>query len=101
MEELQIRHTSRAQDRKAVSAPQRPCVLACPQRDAENARARSGGRQLRRQRMSGTIEKKLGELGIVLPTPASPVANYVAFVRTGRMLIVSGQICYGADGKLV
>ncbi len=51
--------------------------------------------------MSGTVEKKLGELGIVLPTPASPVANYVGFVRTGRLLVVSGQICYGEDGKLV
>ena len=34
------------------------------------------------------------------PQPA-PVANYVAFVRTGSLLVVSGQICLGADGKLV
>jgi enamine deaminase RidA (YjgF/YER057c/UK114 family) len=51
--------------------------------------------------MAGTVEKKLNELGIVLPTPTSPVANYVPFVRSGRLLVVSGQICYGADGKLV
>jgi enamine deaminase RidA (YjgF/YER057c/UK114 family) len=50
--------------------------------------------------MSGTIEKKLGELGIVLPTPAAPIANYVGFVRTGRLLFVSGQLCL-ADGVLV
>jgi enamine deaminase RidA (YjgF/YER057c/UK114 family) len=47
------------------------------------------------------IEKKLTDLGIVLPTPAAPIANYVGFVRTGSLLIVSGQICFGADGKLV
>jgi enamine deaminase RidA (YjgF/YER057c/UK114 family) len=51
--------------------------------------------------MAGTIEKKLAELGIVLPEPAAPVANYVPFVRTGNFMVVSGQICFGADGKLV
>jgi enamine deaminase RidA (YjgF/YER057c/UK114 family) len=50
--------------------------------------------------MTGTIEKKLAELEIVLPTPAAPVANYVGYVRTGNLLVVSGQICFGADGKL-
>src|SRR5882762_7346080 len=47
------------------------------------------------------IEKKLADLGIVLPTPAAPIANYVGFVRTGSLLFVSGQICLGGDGKLV
>ena len=47
------------------------------------------------------IEKKLADLGIVLPTPAAPIANYVGFVRTGSLLVVSGQICFGADGKLI
>src|SRR5258708_1185071 len=47
------------------------------------------------------VEKKLADLGIVLPTPAAPIANYVGFVRTGSLLIVWGQICFGADGKLV
>jgi enamine deaminase RidA (YjgF/YER057c/UK114 family) len=47
------------------------------------------------------VEKKLADLGIVLPTPAAPIANYVGFVRTGSLLVVSGQICLGADGKLV
>jgi enamine deaminase RidA (YjgF/YER057c/UK114 family) len=50
--------------------------------------------------MAGTVEKKLGELGIVLTEPAAPVANYVAFVRTGNLLMVSGQICLDG-GKLV
>jgi enamine deaminase RidA (YjgF/YER057c/UK114 family) len=47
------------------------------------------------------IEKKLADLGIVLPTPAAPVANYVPFVRTGAHLFVSGQVCLGANGALV
>ena len=51
--------------------------------------------------MAGSIEKKLTSLGVTLPTPAGPIANYVPFVRTGNVLIVSGQICFGADGKLV
>src|SRR4051812_29544533 len=46
-------------------------------------------------------EGKLKDLGIVLPTPPAPVANYVGFVRTGSLLVVSGQICLGTDGKLV
>jgi enamine deaminase RidA (YjgF/YER057c/UK114 family) len=51
--------------------------------------------------MPGSVEKKLESLGINLPTPASPIANYVPFVRTGNMLVVSGQLCFGADGNLV
>jgi enamine deaminase RidA (YjgF/YER057c/UK114 family) len=47
------------------------------------------------------IEKKLADLGIALPTPAAPIANYVGFVRTGSLLVVSGQICIGAGGALV
>jgi enamine deaminase RidA (YjgF/YER057c/UK114 family) len=47
------------------------------------------------------VEAKLAELGVALPTPAAPVANYIPFVRTGTLLVVSGQICLGADGKLV
>ena len=51
--------------------------------------------------MSGTIDKKLEELGIALPTPAAPIANYVGFVRTGSLLVVSGQVCFDPTGKLV
>jgi enamine deaminase RidA (YjgF/YER057c/UK114 family) len=51
--------------------------------------------------MSGSVEKKLASLGISLPAPATPIANYVPFVRSGNMLVVSGQLCFGADGNLV
>ncbi|WP_315833386.1 RidA family protein [Bradyrhizobium prioriisuperbiae] len=51
--------------------------------------------------MAGTVEQKLATLGITLHTPRSPVANYVGFVRTGNLLMVSGQVCYDQDGQLV
>ena len=51
--------------------------------------------------MPGEVEKKLADLGIKLPTAAAPVANYVGFVRTGNLLVVSGQLCFQEDGKLV
>jgi enamine deaminase RidA (YjgF/YER057c/UK114 family) len=50
--------------------------------------------------MAGTVENKLKQLGIALKEPVAPVANYVPFVRSGNMLVVSGQICLD-DGKLV
>src|SRR3979409_1542460 len=51
--------------------------------------------------MAGTIEKKLADVGIDLPKPGAPVANYVPFVRTGNFMVVSGQLCLDAEGKLV
>jgi enamine deaminase RidA (YjgF/YER057c/UK114 family) len=47
----------------------------------------------------GLIDKRLAELGIVLPKPAQPVATYVPWVRTGNLVYISGQ---GAvrDGKI-
>jgi len=51
--------------------------------------------------MAGSVEQKLASLGIALPTPAAPVANYVAFVKSGNQLTVSGQLCFGSDGTLV
>jgi enamine deaminase RidA (YjgF/YER057c/UK114 family) len=42
--------------------------------------------------MAGRIEQRLRELGITLPAPAAPIANYVPFVVTGSLVVVSGQI---------
>lgn len=50
--------------------------------------------------MAGRVEAKLKELGIALPTPAAPIANYVGFNVTGNLVIVSGQIPL-QDGKIV
>ena len=47
-----------------------------------------------------TSEARLKELGIELPAAAAPVANYVAFVRSGNLVTISGQICLGPNGKL-
>jgi enamine deaminase RidA (YjgF/YER057c/UK114 family) len=43
--------------------------------------------------MSGRIEARLKELGIELPQPAAPVANYVPFTISGNLVIIAGQIC--------
>ncbi len=51
--------------------------------------------------MAGTVEKNLAEQGITLHQPPNPVANYVPTVRSGNLLFVSGQVCLGADGKLI
>ncbi|MCX5514548.1 hypothetical protein C3941_22820 [Kaistia algarum] len=48
--------------------------------------------------MSGLIESRLAALGILLPTPAAPAANYVPFVESRGMLYVSGQIPVGSSG---
>lgn len=42
--------------------------------------------------MAGKIEARLAELGIQLPKPTTPVANYVPFVITGSVVFVSGQV---------
>ena len=48
--------------------------------------------------MSGVIEGRLAEMGIQLPEPVAPVADYVPFVRTGNLVFVSGQVPKNADG---
>lgn len=42
--------------------------------------------------MAGNIDARLAELGINLPSPTPPVANYVPFTISGTTLYVSGQI---------
>ncbi len=49
--------------------------------------------------MSQVVER-LAALGITLPKPAAPVANYVGAQKSGALLFVSGQLPLGADGKL-
>lgn len=49
--------------------------------------------------MPGRIEARLRELGIVLPAPAAPIANYVPYQVVGTLVIVSGQVPL-VDGKI-
>lgn len=51
--------------------------------------------------MSSSIANRLAELGLRLPTPVAPVANYVPFVQTGNLLTISGQVSLTADGTLL
>ena len=38
------------------------------------------------------INQKLNELGIKIPEPAVPIANYVGFVMSGKNIFISGQL---------
>jgi enamine deaminase RidA (YjgF/YER057c/UK114 family) len=49
--------------------------------------------------MGETIEKRLTDLGVVLPVAAAPAANYLPFVRSGNLLFTAGQLPL-KDGKL-
>ena len=42
--------------------------------------------------MAGRIDDRSKELGIELPTPSAPGANYVPFVRTGDLVFLTGQL---------
>jgi enamine deaminase RidA (YjgF/YER057c/UK114 family) len=46
------------------------------------------------------VEQRLRELGIELPSPIAPVANYVPFVISGNTLYISGQISTDPDGGI-
>ncbi|MEO1702057.1 MAG: RidA family protein [Pseudomonadota bacterium] len=42
--------------------------------------------------MTGSVEQRLSEMGIVLPEATAPLANYVPFKRHGDLLLTSGQL---------
>ena len=47
-----------------------------------------------------TVEDRLAVLGVALPQPVAPVANYVPFVRSGSLVHISGQISIDAQGGI-
>ena len=49
--------------------------------------------------MTGRVDAKLDMLGIALPTPMAPMANYVPFTVAGGLVFVSGQVP-AQDGKI-
>jgi enamine deaminase RidA (YjgF/YER057c/UK114 family) len=42
--------------------------------------------------MPGRIDARLRELGIEIPDPVAPMANYVGHVRAGDLVFVAGQV---------
>ncbi|HEV8340518.1 MAG TPA: RidA family protein [bacterium] len=46
------------------------------------------------------IEERLRDLGLTLPSPQQPVANYLRAVRTGDLLFVSGHVPV-QEGRIV
>jgi len=49
--------------------------------------------------MTATAEARLAALGLALPTPMSPLANYVPFAVTGELAFISGQLP-AQDGRI-
>ena len=46
-------------------------------------------------------EAKLKEMGIILPEPSKPVANYLNSVRTGNLVFMAGKGPRNEDGTLI
>jgi enamine deaminase RidA (YjgF/YER057c/UK114 family) len=46
-----------------------------------------------------TVASRLAEMGISVPEVAAPAANYVPWVRTGKLVFTAGQLPF-IDGKL-
>lgn len=51
--------------------------------------------------MTISIRDQLATLGLELPAPSSPAANYISVVRTGDLLFISGQISRVPNGEIV
>ena len=46
------------------------------------------------------VEQRLADLGLTLPTPVAPIANYVPFAKSGSLVHISGQVSLDADGGI-
>ncbi|MGI9487621.1 MAG: RidA family protein [Geminicoccaceae bacterium] len=42
--------------------------------------------------MESALEQKLAAMGLALPNAAAPAANYVPYVVSGKLIMVSGQL---------
>jgi len=42
--------------------------------------------------MAGIVDDRIREQGIELPSPSTPGADYVPFVRTGDLVFLTGQL---------
>lgn len=50
---------------------------------------------------TATPEQRLTELGFALPKASTPIANYVAAVRSGNLVFLAGHIPRDAAGKVI
>jgi enamine deaminase RidA (YjgF/YER057c/UK114 family) len=50
--------------------------------------------------MTGTISERLDAMGITIPEAAAPAANYLPWIRSGELLLTSGQLPL-EDGALI
>ena len=50
--------------------------------------------------MSDSIKSRLESLGIELPKPSNPGANYVPYLLTGNLLYLTGQLCHWNGERL-
>ena len=48
--------------------------------------------------MAGKIDSRLAELNIELPEPPAPVASYVPYVVSGKLVFISGQVTMAGGG---
>ncbi len=46
------------------------------------------------------VEDRLAALGVILPAPVAPVANYVPFVQAGALVHISGQVSIDGAGGI-
>jgi enamine deaminase RidA (YjgF/YER057c/UK114 family) len=51
--------------------------------------------------MTGVVVERLSLLGITLPAPPAPAANYAPFVREGRLVQVAAVASARLDGTIV
>lgn len=48
-----------------------------------------------------SVDRRLSDLGLILPKPAVPVAAYVPAVLVNGLLHISGQLPFREDGSLI
>lgn len=48
-----------------------------------------------------SVAERLTELGVTIPAPRTPLANFVPAVRTGNLVFLSGTGPYKPDGSLI
>ncbi len=69
-----------------------------PNRNSHDRSLRESVSYRRRSKVENSPYERLAALGITLPPPPPPIANFVTHVLEGNMLYLSGQGPREADG---